>query len=203
MKESPFIADFNEEDESLGFKETLSRYFRFWPWFLAATLIFLALGVAFMRYAPVTFESVAKIKIIDDSKQLGVATDAMSLLNGNSKINLENEIEVLKSYRLLSQVVSDLHLDVSYYEVGNVKTSQIWTAPFIINKLSEADSIASPRTYELEIKNPRIIITDEQEKSFTVDYNYSDTPATGLPFGIELAENVNLLDFNDISYKVY
>ena len=58
-----------------------------------------------MRYAPITYESVAKIKIIDDSKELNVATDPLSLLNGNSKINLDNEIEVLKSYRLLSQVV--------------------------------------------------------------------------------------------------
>ena len=155
-----------------------------------------------MRYAPTTYESVAKIKIIDDSKELNVARDAMSLLNGNSKINLDNEIEVLKSYRILSQVVSDLNLDISYFEVGNIKTRQIWSAPFVITKLNDADSIANPRVYEVEIKNPKIIITDEEEKSFTVDFNYSDTPTTGLPFAIELAENVNLLDFNDIDYKV-
>jgi len=36
---------------------------------------------------------------------------------------LENEIEILKSYRILSQVVNELHLDLlSFYEVGNVKT---------------------------------------------------------------------------------
>ncbi len=202
MKESPFTLDFNEEDDYVNLKGLLSKYLRFWPWFLATSLICLLLGVAYMRYAPITFESVAKIKIIEDSKELNVAKDPLSVLNGNSSINLYNEIEVLKSYRLLSHVVSDLKLDVSYYEVGNIKTTQIWKAPFIISKLSEADSIGYTRTYKLEIRNPKIIITDEDEKSYTVDFNYSDSPNTGLPFGIELAENVNLRDYNDIDYKV-
>lgn len=78
-----------------------------------------------MRYAPATFESVAKIKIIDESKELNVANDSTYMLNGNSKINIDNEIEVLWSYRLLRQVVSDLNLDISYYEVGNIKIRQI------------------------------------------------------------------------------
>jgi len=203
MKETAFGLDFDDNyDDSFVLKDVLFKYLHYWPWFLATTLICLLLGLAFMRYAPITYESVAKIKIIDDSKELNVATDAMSLLNGNSKINLDNEVEVLKSYRLLSYVVSDLNLDVSYYEVGNIKTRQIWNAPFVITKLSETDSIASTGIYELEIKNLKIIIIDEEGKSFTVDFNYSDTPTTGLPFGIELAENVNLLDYNDITYEV-
>lgn len=202
MKEAPFSLDFNDEEESFALKKIISKYLRYWPWFLAATLICLLLGLAYMRYAPVTYESVAKIKFIDDSQELNVATKAVSLLNGNSKINLDNEIEVLKSYRLLRQVVEDLHLNISYFEVGNIKTREIWNAPFVITKLSETDSIASSRTYELEIKNPKIIITDEKDKSFTVDFNTSDTPSTALPFEIALAENVNLLDFNDIEYKV-
>lgn len=202
MKEAPFSLDFNEEEDSFNAKDIFAKYLRYWPWFLATILICLLLGVAVMRYAPITYESVAKIKILDDSKELNVATDAMALLNGNSNINLDNEIEVLKSYRLLSQVVEDLHLDISYYEVGNIKTRQIWNAPFVITKLTDEDSIARQRSYELEIKNPKIIITDENEKSYTVDFNYSDTPVSELPFKIAIAEDVNLLDFNDIEYKI-
>lgn len=201
MKEAPYKKDNFQEKESLDLKELVLKHLHYWPWFLAATILFMALGYAYMRYTPITYQSVAKIKIIDDSKELNVATDVMAIRGGNS-INLENEIEVLKSYRLLSQVVSDLNLNISYYWKGNIKTSQIWNAPFVITKLSEADSIASTRIYELEIKNRKIIITDEEENFFTVDFDYSDTPTTGFPFGIELVENVNLIDFNDITYIV-
>ena len=83
MKEAPFSLDFNDEEESFALKKIISKYLRYWPWFLAATLICLLLGLAYMRYAPVTYESVAKIKFIDDSQELNVATKAVSLLNGN------------------------------------------------------------------------------------------------------------------------
>ena len=202
MKNVPYVLEMNEDEQSFDIKGLLSKYFRHWPWFLMAVALCLGLGYAFMLYAPVKYETAAKIKIIDDSKESNVTVDPLSLLNGNSMINIDNEIEVLKSYRLLSQVVSDLNLDVSYYEQRNIKTSQIWNAPFIITKLKEADTLVDSKSYELQIKNPKIIITDENDKSFTVDFNYSDKPVTGLPFEIELAENINLLDFNDIDYKI-
>ena len=118
MKESPFSLDYNEEEESFQIKEVLLKYLRYWPWFLGAILLCVGLGYLYMRYAPVTYESVAKIKIIDESRELNVVPDALAMMTGNSNINLDNEVEVLRSYRLLRQVVSELHLDVSYYKSG-------------------------------------------------------------------------------------
>ncbi len=74
--------------------EMLTKYLRFWPFFLISIIISLLLGLAYMRYAPTTYLSVAKIKILVTRKgELNVASDAMALLNGTSKINLDNEIE--------------------------------------------------------------------------------------------------------------
>ena len=41
---------------------------------------------------------------------------------------------MLKSYRLNRQVVEELNLDIEYYEVGAIKTTQLWEAPFVVKK---------------------------------------------------------------------
>ena len=123
MKEAPFSLNFDDDnDDSFVLKDVLFKYLRYWPWFLGATILCMALGYAYMRYAPIIYQSVAKIKIIDESKELNVVPDALAMMTGNSNINLQNEEEVLRSYRLLRQVVTELDLDVSYYEVGRIKT---------------------------------------------------------------------------------
>ena len=132
MKGSPpYSLDIQEDEEQFDIKKALSKYVRYWPWFLIAIFISLVIGYFYLRYAPVVFESVAKIKILDDSKQLNISMDPMSILNGNSKINMDNEIEVLESYRILSHVVNELDLDVTYAIVGKLKTTEFGMRHFL------------------------------------------------------------------------
>ena len=85
---APYSLDIQEDEEQFDIKKALSRYVRYWPWFLAAIFISITIGYFYLRYAPVVFESVAKIKILDDSKQMNISADPLSLLNGGSKINM-------------------------------------------------------------------------------------------------------------------
>src|SRR6056297_3186180 len=150
MKETPFSLDFNDQEEAFTLKDTLFKYLRYWPWFLISLVLCIAIGILYLRYASVTYESVAKIKIIDESKEMNVAADALSILNGgSSSINMDNEIEVLKSYRLLDQVASRLNLDISLFVKGNIKTSQIWNAPIVLTKTIREDSLTNPLTFEM------------------------------------------------------
>lgn len=202
MKESIFAMDDEDDKESFVLKEVLFRYLPYWPWFLAVTLFSLFIGYLVMRYAPTKYVSIAKIKIIDDSKELDITTDPTALLNGSSKINLDNEIEVLKSYRLLGQVVNDLNLDVSYYEVGNFRTSEIGDAPFVVTKTVPKDSIEKPLVYKVKLQDDGILITDQEDKRFTLPPDSSNKPNDILPFNINLTESVKLDDFEDINYKI-
>lgn len=202
MKEAPFIVDLNEEDENQVVKEKITKYLRFWPWFLVAIVLCVGGGYLYMRYAPVTYESFAKIKIIDDTKELNVATDAESLLSGSANINLDNEIEVLKSYRLLNQVVEELKLDVEFYQVGNVKTSQIWEIPFEINKFIHEDSLTNTMAYEITMGMPEITIADEQGQQYSLNLTYSGNPGDKLPFEITFLEDVDYREYLGITYKI-
>lgn len=202
MKENYYILSNDEEDNSLQLKEVFFKYLRYWPWFLIAIGISLVFAFLYFRYAPTIYSSVAKIKIIDDSKELEIANDPLSLLSGNPKINLDNEIEVLKSYRILDQVVTALDLEISYYEVGNIKTRQIYNAPFKVTKLFPEDSLKKSVVYHFnfEVEPPEIIDGDGVTK--TLDSSTTKFFNTGFPIEIQLVNGIDLSTFRSKKFSV-
>ena len=161
MKETPFSLDFDDDhDDSLTIKDTIVKYMRYWPWFLVAAILALVLGYLYTQVTPLTYRTVAKIKIMDDTKDLNVATDALALM-GKSSINLENEVEVLKSYRLLSQVVNDLKLDIEVYKTGSFIPSRVWQPPFAFTKQPELDTLQVALAYTVVVNGPNFLIADE------------------------------------------
>src|SRR5690606_38554143 len=201
MKGSPpYSLDIQEDEEQFDIKKALSKYVRYWPWFLIAIFISLVIGYFYLRYAPVVYESVAKIKILDDSKQLNISVDPMSILNGNSKINMDNEIEVLKSYRILRHVVDEMDLDVTYAVVGKLKTTQIWDAPFFVVKEFPKDSLTHPLTYSVSLDASGLILVDEQDHKLIVEPNQTSIPTKHFPISVTLLKNINLEEHSDGKY---
>ncbi|NKI25231.1 polysaccharide biosynthesis tyrosine autokinase [Arenibacter sp. 6A1] len=202
MNDTPHNLQQFEEEESLNLKEILLKYLAYWPWFLAATLLSLWLGVVYLKYAPVTYNSVAKIKIIDESKEMNIAADALSLLGGKSQVNLNNEVEVIKSYRLLNQVMSELQLDVAYYEKGTIKTTEIWNPPFTLTKSIVTADITEPLTYMITIGTANFKVTEEEGESFTLPFKPGESPTVGLPFSLQLNDQSALTENQNKTYKV-
>ena len=54
-------------------------------------------------------------------------------LFSKSKINLENEIEIIKSQPILRRVVKNLRLQNSIYQIGDIMNSLTIDYPFDIN----------------------------------------------------------------------
>lgn len=191
-----------EEHDLFSIKDTFLKYFRYWPFFLGMTLLSLFTGLLYTRYTPVIYLSTAKIKIIDDAKELDIAKDPSTLFWSDSKINLDNEIEILKSYRLLSQVVTSLNLDISYYYKGTFKTAEIWDQPFLITDNVIPEDAANPVGFEVELLPENFRITDDYDREFLVKYSEVGSSITGLPFNIALPEDKIIADFDDVVYQV-
>jgi capsular exopolysaccharide synthesis family protein len=198
----PYSLDVQENEEQFDIKKALSKYLRYWPWFIVAIVISLVLGFFYLRYAPVVFESVAKIKILDDSKQLNISVDPLSILNGNSKINMDNEIEVIESYRILSQVVHEMDLDVTYAVVGTLKTTEIWNAPFFVAKEFPQDSLTEPLSYRVTIDSEGLSVKDEEGHTLSVPPNQIMAPSKYFPISITPLDADNLDAYSDITYRV-
>ncbi|MGB0897453.1 MAG: GumC family protein, partial [Flavobacteriaceae bacterium] len=159
MTEKPFY--FEEEQDALDIKAEIVKYIRFWPWFLGTTLVCLILAFAYLKVTPVTYQTTAKIKILDEtSKGLELPSDLNSLF-GNSKVNLENEVEVLKSYRILEGVVKDLDLAVRCYDADALRPVELWPSPFEIVFTDVLRREAEGQSYLVSINSTGYAIIDE------------------------------------------
>ena len=134
------------ESDDFNLKDTLLQYIRYWPWFVFTIIVTIFLSFLYLRYSTYVYQSQATILIKDENNSALSELAAFDDLGlggaGLSKSDFENEIEIIKSKRLISQVVEDLDLNVSYYREGNIKSSEIYgSKPFQLNILSLEDSL--------------------------------------------------------------
>ncbi len=117
-----------EDNSSFNLKWLVSTVLAIWPFLLASVTIALIIANLYLRYTTPIFRSSAELLIIDSKK--GSTTsgdDIMKMLNINTKnINLENEIEILKSRATVAKVVKRLHLNVNYSIIGRFKTTNVY-----------------------------------------------------------------------------
>jgi capsular exopolysaccharide synthesis family protein len=117
----------------------------------------------YLRYTSKIYNVAAKIKIIDkkeSSLELPTASDLFS----NSKINLENEIEVIKSYPILSQVVENKKLYTSIISIGDIMESLTVDYPFEISFNFPIDSL-SKSSYRLNMTAEGFDVIDHSNDS--------------------------------------
>ena len=150
-------------DQGELIKIELQKYLRFWYWFVLSAVLAYAAAWIYLRYTPKVYSSTAKIKMLNKTK--GLELPSAAFVFNRSNINLENEIEILNSSRIIEQVVKNLDLTMRFYEEGNIRTTEINHLPFTVIKTIADDSIGWSG-YKVEVT----------QKGFEVTRNGSDTP---------------------------
>lgn len=206
MNEKTYVLDFEEDKESYDIKEAISKYVRFWPWFLGMVILFCAIAFAYMKYAPVIYKTEAKIKILEDAMKPSVVKDVISIASANPNnrlLDIQNQIKVIQSYRLLHNVVDELHLDIEYQRLDILLYMQIWEPPFSVRKNISEDKIIEPMKFEVTLQETGFKVIDEEGTAFDVPYNESNTSVYFLPFNIELTEGITKVkDYKGVKFKV-
>lgn len=103
-------------------------------WYLFLICIFLALAVGFLinRYKPTIYQTKGTILVKEDRSNFDPAS-IMTGLNYGYMQNIENEMELIRSYSLTERVVKKMNYEVSYYEKGRIATSEMYkTSPFLV-----------------------------------------------------------------------
>ncbi len=185
------------EEESFDFKKVFFKYFYFWKVFIGSCFIFFVIAFTYLRYTPKSYVSSAKIKIVD-KKETSLELPTASDLFSKSKINLENEIEVLRSYPILEQVINNKNLQASIFGIGNIMNSLIVDYPFDVEINISGNDIRSAK-YTLSVTDKGFEITDDSKK-----YNFIGTSSKNqkhdLPFNIN---NFDKIKYNELNNKGY
>jgi len=109
-------------NKTTGLNQIWSRYISYWPWFVFLLALAIGGGWLYMRYTVPQYESTARILIKDEKKGVEDSKGLESLNLISTKKILENEMEVLKSRTLLTEVVKNLNLYAPVYEQQQINS---------------------------------------------------------------------------------
>ena len=109
-----------QEEESIDIKKEVGYYLFFWPWFIAAIIVAMLGSYLYLKTADRIYEANSQLQIKKtESDPTSFLTGGMDLF-GFDKVNVENDIAVLTSQHILSQVVTRLDLQTKVYTIGRV-----------------------------------------------------------------------------------
>ncbi|MDI1318525.1 tyrosine-protein kinase family protein [Flavobacterium sp.] len=196
--------DLQEKHNSFDFLEQFFIYLRYWYYFVISVLICFFVVKYYLNHTVSVFESKAKVKIIDDTKS-GFVLPTTAALFGKSKINLDNEIEVLKSYRLLEQVCKSLNLNNQYYNVGYLNNIEIWkNRPFAIDWLdSSVEMDGKSISFEIEITNDGYKVINSSSSSSSKIHPFNSVQYINkIPYRLSLQVGTNLKTLNGRKFLI-
>jgi uncharacterized protein involved in exopolysaccharide biosynthesis len=136
-EQSPY--DKTEGEYATDLIELIKNYLRHWPWFVLSILIFITASNLYLRYTPKVYRTSAKILVLEEGN--GLNLDMEGVLFNKSYVNLENEIEILTSYRMMELVEEELHLRQSFYSLGDIRIAQLDTLPFAYKQIRDSETI--------------------------------------------------------------
>lgn len=118
--QNPFLEE-SSHQRTAKLRRNIAAYIRRWPIFVLSILFCSFLAWLYTRYLTPIYQSEIKV-LINDSKRNPGANLLLSgvAMTGNLNGGIDNEIQLMKSERLIRQVVVDLDLQYTYTREGRV-----------------------------------------------------------------------------------
>ena len=130
----------------------IRKYLQYWYLFLISLVIGVSITQTVLRYTNDEYVSKINIKIIEQDQKDAFNLSSMSSPFGKKSINLENEKEIIKSFRLNEKVVKKLGLQTSVFSKGKLKSTELWDdVPFTIDYLDSGKAIDEAE-FEIQVK---------------------------------------------------
>ncbi len=125
--------------KKINIKKEVLKYLRNWYWILLSMLLFYIASKIYLRYTEPQYLSKTTLQF-PESKAKGNTTlsDLQTLgtgLSGNNELQAETVAVISKP--ILSRVVENLNLNVSFYGKGTIKETELYSASPIRGKILE------------------------------------------------------------------
>ena len=167
----------DQEENKVDLNELVGKYLRHWKWFLLALVLSICFAYYNLNFSRPVYQAVGTIKIKDemggDNSTLSAFQDLGIMTT--SQDNIEDEIEILRSKSLISEVVKSLNLNVKFF-TGKNKLSDFMDSNLGRNsEFYERERYADPplkinffiSDSALHRTNSDFIISIHSEDSFT------------------------------------
>lgn len=128
----------NPHSEKMNMRKEFNKYLRNWPWFMASLILCLGLGYLYLRYATPQYRAKTTIILKDESSRgpESIIYAEFGISNSPMTKKMENELAILRSRKLMKDVVKSLNLNIQYFVEGSVNTIEIYeNIPFSLQVL--------------------------------------------------------------------
>jgi tyrosine-protein kinase Etk/Wzc len=141
MEETIQIQAAKNELARLSVKDLFYKYIRFLPLFIISVALSLMVAFLYLRYATLVYQSTGTMVIQDDDNSPGGNDKFDNIFSSGSRKNILNEIEYIKSVKLMGRVVKSLDLNFGYTAIGKIKEMNAYTScPFEAEAFEIRDS---------------------------------------------------------------
>ncbi|MEC5171980.1 polysaccharide biosynthesis tyrosine autokinase [Chryseobacterium nepalense] len=173
----------NNESKNIDINEIIKPYLRKWPWFVLSAIIAFVVGYVALKFM-VPVYNVQSTVLIKDAKNSSPASNELGLLPdltsfGGLKTNsIANEIEILKSKKMMREVVINKNLQTNIVAKGKITIIELYkeTSPVEVRIISEKGGSGN-NVINLKIDGEKLTLFSEKLKFVTT---YGKT--IGLPF---------------------
>jgi len=167
------------DNQFTDLRVVLTKYLYHWPLFLLGLLLAFGCAYIYLQLVNPVYEVSATILVKDEKKAPQEKSALQELDQSSSPKNAEAEIEILKSKNLISKVVNDLQLWVTYKTHEDFKTHDIYeTKPFKFFLIKQAG----------ELKGQKIEVLIKDKNTFEIQG--AKGHAQVIPFNKILKNNI-------------
>lgn len=184
-----------ENSDEVDIAGLIQPYLKKWKWFLLSVVCVTAL-VFFYIYKTAPVYDVRSTVLIRDVKKSALDFGMMSELSsfgGRSSSTINNEMELLKSKKLMKDVVERLGIQTSVFNKVFPKTTELYgdTMPFFVKVISEKEVRAGQKIKPVyvEMSGDKLILTAD---NFDAAINTTFNKTISLPYAnLMIVKNAN------------
>ncbi|WP_312751893.1 GumC family protein [Epilithonimonas hominis] len=166
----------SDSEATINLRDLIKPYLKRWYWFLIGFIVFVLLGIIYIKTTAPVYKIESTV-LIKDAKKMSSASGDFGVLSGLGGFagmgtnSIENELEIFKSRRIIEDVIKDLKLQIplfsreKYYNVELYKE----TAPFNIYVVNEKPDEELPKKpIDIKIEGDKITLFSKELKKDVV-----------------------------------
>ena len=184
----------NELDEIIDFRQFFFKIIKNWFLFTMFLLFSFAIAFAYNRYTPELFRVETSI-LIKEGDSMPTVSDLLYEKVSSNKKSLENKELLLKSFPIVNKTLKDLRFDIAYFIEGNIKVTETFYAPIIVNCANT--STIKGKEFKVHVIDASSFILidvssmDDRVLKFNEDFIFKDV-AMNISYNTNFAFNENI-----------
>lgn len=192
-----------EQEDSINIKEILLEYLQYWKWIVLSVFISLLSAYIYTKFLKNKYKVETTILIKNNNKnslssEYAVFED-LGLTPTKSNY-IEDEIQIIRSFPIITKVVKNNKLNTRYFIVGKIREAEIFNrVPVKLNFKNSSDFYLNISIKIIDENSFDLFLKDEPINSYNFD---TDINLNGVLFQINKVSNVSVKNYRGNTIRI-